>query len=156
VSSENVPTDPETVVSEWMAAFNSRDLEAILARMDRDVLFHPLRLNGLERSYFGHDGMRAWFARVEELGHRHRIEVSRVRRNGEDGVLAMGELYLTADAKPEPFWGQSRVENGRITVQRHYLTLPGILRGTEWTVPGGEISPSLFSPGSDGKEISDG
>jgi hypothetical protein len=41
---------PDAIVTRWVDAFNERDLEGTLARLHPEVLFHPLRVAGLDRS----------------------------------------------------------------------------------------------------------
>ena len=60
------PMAQEALVSRWVDAFNARDLDGILACMDAEVRFFPLRLSRLGRFYRGHDGVRQWFD-----DHRH-------------------------------------------------------------------------------------
>lgn len=120
-------SDQEALVSKWVDAFNMRDLGGLLARMDPDVLFYPLRLNGVESSYRGHDGVREWFAHLERIKDRHRIALSELHPSGEDEVLAMGELHPGEGADTTPFWARSRIERRRILIAHHYLTEPSIL-----------------------------
>ena len=42
---------PDALVRCWVDAFNAQDLECMLARLDPEVRFHPLRLSGLDGSY---------------------------------------------------------------------------------------------------------
>lgn len=88
VSPPAVAQGPEATVSRWIDAFNARDLTATPGCLDPDVDFHPLRLHGLDGGYRGRDGDRAWFARLERAGHRHRLAVAEVRAAGADRMLA--------------------------------------------------------------------
>lgn len=108
----------------WIGAFNTRDLDAMLALMDARVRLHPLRLNGLDRSYRGHDGIRRWFARMEELGLEHRFAVSDVRGDSEE-AMAVGSLRLEPDGDAIRFWMLDKIDDGLIVSAHHYLTDPG-------------------------------
>jgi hypothetical protein len=70
---------PEQIVSQWVDAFNDRDLDGMLVRLDVQVDFHPLRLSGLGGSYRGDDGVREWFTQLKRLRHEHRIVLSQMR-----------------------------------------------------------------------------
>lgn len=123
MSAAQLPSPPDAVLLDWIDAFNSRDLGGLLTLTDADVILHPLRLHGLERTYRGHDGVRRWFARIEELGLRHRIDVTDVSIDGGE-VMAVGALAFTPRDDPIPVWVLDRVENGLIMLAHHYLTDP--------------------------------
>jgi hypothetical protein len=110
------------VVRGWVEAFNDRDLDGMLARMDRGVDFHPLRFPGLETSYRGHDGVRAWHAQLEALDWRYRIELSEVRGTSDGGVLMLGEVWIGDEPEPVPFWALERISGGAIVAAYQYLT----------------------------------
>lgn len=113
-----------TLLWRWIGAFNARDLDGMLALMDPRVRLHPLRLNGLDRSYRGHDGVRSWFARMKELDFEHRFAVSDIRGDSEE-AMAVGKLRLEPDADPIRFWMLDKIGNGLIVSAHHYLTDPG-------------------------------
>ncbi|HEX6689333.1 MAG TPA: nuclear transport factor 2 family protein [Solirubrobacterales bacterium] len=117
---------PEAPVSKWIDAFNVRDLDGMLACMSDDVRFYPLRLDGLERYYRGHDGVREWFAQLDKLGHRYRIDLRNIRGERDGEVVAIGELLREGDAAPTRFWARDQVEDGLIVVAHHYLTDPDV------------------------------
>jgi ketosteroid isomerase-like protein len=113
-------------VSWWVNAFNLRDLEGMLACMSDDVRFYPLRLDGLERYYRGHDGVRTWFGQLDRLGHSYRIDLRNLREEPDGEVVAIGELLLEGASEPTRFWARDQVEDGLIVVAHHYLTDPDI------------------------------
>ncbi len=123
------PTAPETLISCWIESFNDRDLAGMLECMSSEIRFYPLRLGGLDRYYRGHDGVRSWFARMREQGHRHRIELRNLRAEPGGEVVAIGKLHLAGDADPARFWARDMVEDGKIVVSHHYLTDPDIFNG---------------------------
>ena len=53
VSGATIAAAPEALVTRWVDAFDARDVEGMLVCLDPDVRFHPLRLDGLDRSYRG-------------------------------------------------------------------------------------------------------
>ena len=118
---------PAAVVSEWVEAFNSRDLDGMLGLLDPGVHFHPLRLVGLDGSYRGHDGVRRWFDGLQRLGHEHHIDLSGVRSAGHSQVLAAGSVRLAGQAGFAPFSALHRLVGGQIVSMHHYLSDPDLL-----------------------------
>lgn len=121
-----LPSAPEELVSQWIDAFNLRDLDGMLACMSPRVRFYPLRLSGLERFYQGHDGLRRWFDHMRERDHRHRIALHKLRGEPDGEVVAIGELHLEEGSEPARFWARDRVEGDGIVVAHHYLTDPDV------------------------------
>lgn len=120
------PVEPAELVSRWIESFNQRNLDGMLACMSDTVRFYPLRLSGLDRYYRGHDGVRDWFAQVQERGHAHQIVVLKLRAESDGEVVAVGELRLEEDPEPTRFWARDQVEDGKIVVVHHYLTDPDV------------------------------
>jgi hypothetical protein len=114
-------------VHEWFDAFNGRDLEGMLVRMHPRVDFHPLRLQGVESAYVGHDGVRRWFARLQAMEHDHRVELASVRAGRDGQLIATGLVSLSTRAPGEDsFWALKRFAEGLIVAAYHYLTDPDI------------------------------
>jgi ketosteroid isomerase-like protein len=112
----------EATVRRWFDAFNSRDLEGMLACMHPHVDFHPLCLPGLSDSYEGHRGVSEWFTGLEEMGHSHRIELAQTSVVGSNRVIAAGTLTAADPAAPASFWALTRFEAGQIISSRHHLS----------------------------------
>ena len=112
----------EATVRRWFDAFNSRDLEGMLACMHPHVDFHPLRLHGLRDSYEGHLGVSEWFAGLQEMEHRHRVELSQASAVGSQRVIAAGTLTGADPAGPASFWALTRFETDLIVSSRHHLS----------------------------------
>src|SRR6185295_3147509 len=104
----------EATVRRWFDAFNSRDLEGMLACMHPHVDFHPLRLHGLGDSYEGHRGVSEWFAGLQEMEHHHRVELAQASAVGSQRVIAAGALTGAGPAGPTSFWALTRFEAGLI------------------------------------------
>ena len=115
------PGTNERVVSEWVDAFNERDLDGMLARVNPDVLFHPLRVNGTAHSYLGHDGMRRWFAEILHREHPHRIGLESIAGLADGRILAAGTVLVENEAGA-PFSGLYEIDNGVIVCAYHYFT----------------------------------
>ncbi len=117
----------EVIVLRWVQAFNARDLEGMLACVAAQVELHPLRLDGLEARYRGHDGVRAWFERLRQRGHEHRIAVCEVRDLGAGKVFSSGSLSLGDEADIGPVCALHQVDGGLIVTVREYLTDPEMI-----------------------------
>jgi SnoaL-like domain len=111
----------EATVRRWFDAFNSRDLEAMLACMDAHVDFHPLRLRGIDNTYHCHVGVRDWFADLVRMEHHHRVDLAAVSASGADNVIAAGTLSDSDAPDPSSFWAVDQLKNGLIVDARHYL-----------------------------------
>ncbi len=118
---------PETVVSRWVEAFNSQDLDGMLACLSEDVDFHPLRLIGLRGSYRGHDGVREWFRQLRSLRHDYQIVVSEVRHLGGGRVLVTGSLSLGGETGVGPVCALHRIDGELILAAHQYLTDPDLI-----------------------------
>ena len=118
---------PETVVMEWVDAFNARDLDRMLRCLAAEVSLHPLRLAGLRSSYRGHDGVRAWFEQLRRQHHEHRIILVETREVRDDQVFAAGSLSLADEPDIGPFCAFQRVVGGLIVTAHHYLTDPDMI-----------------------------
>ena len=117
---------PEQVVSQWIAAFNRRNLDAMLARLDRDVCFHPLRVVGMAACYEGHDGIRRWFAELSRQKHRHSIELSDVSPLEDGWTLAAGRVVVER-LPGTPFSGLYEIDGEAIVSAHHYFSPVEIL-----------------------------
>jgi ketosteroid isomerase-like protein len=111
----------EATVRRWFDAFNSRNLEEMLACMDADVDFRPLRLHGIEGAYHGHPGVGDWFADLERMEHHHRIELSKVQASSGGEVIAAGALSAAGPGSSS-FWAVDRFKGGLIVAARHFLS----------------------------------
>ena len=127
MSGATVALSSDVLVRHWVDAFNARDLEGMLARLDPEVRLYPLRLRGLDGSYDGHDGVQRWFARLTQLRHEHVIVLSDVHGAGDDRVLAVGGLTVAGEFEIAPFCALHRIAGGLIAAAHHYLTDPDML-----------------------------
>jgi hypothetical protein len=110
----------KALVLRWVNAFNARNLEGVLSCLHPEVDFHPLKLIGIDHSYHGHNGVRTWFARLEELRYRHCIELSEVRQANQGRLLAIGALHVANHGPITPFCASHRIDDGLIVLARHF------------------------------------
>ena len=72
----------------WIAAFNARDIEAILGLCERGIEFHSVFAAVGGAVYHGHDGMRRWHRDLQEAwGEDIQLEI--------EAYFDLGEHTLT-------------------------------------------------------------
>jgi ketosteroid isomerase-like protein len=77
---------------EALEAFNRRDPEAFMRYVGADFEWRPFLLAGIEGgAYRGHEGVREWFANVDEMFEGFSAETSEIRDLG-DRVVILGTL----------------------------------------------------------------
>src|SRR3954451_7971861 len=110
------------VVGHFISAFNRRDVDGMLAALDPEAEFHPLRLDGVEKEFRGHARVKEWFAQLAEFDHGHRIVVSEIEPSGNGAMIAAGQVEFDDSAAQAPFCGVYRLADAFITEPRHYLS----------------------------------
>jgi hypothetical protein len=123
-----MPEESDTPSARWISSFNARDLAGMLACLDRDVRFHPLKLNGVTSSgYRGHAGVERWFAEITARGHEHRIVVSEFRTLPAGVTLTIGRLSFADVSAATPVCGVHEVADELIVTAHHYMSDPDTL-----------------------------
>src|SRR4051794_35154766 len=117
----------KALVLRWVNAFNARNLDALLSCLHTEVDFHPLKLLGIERSYWGHEGVRVWLGRLDALHYRHRIELSEVRQGGRGQLLAVGALSVPGHGSVVPFCASHAFRDDLIALVRQYPRHPDLV-----------------------------
>jgi ketosteroid isomerase-like protein len=69
------------------AAFNRRDIGAMIACLDPSAEYHPLLSAIGVTVYHGHDGLRSWFAQVDDAWEELRVEAEAYFDLGEQTLL---------------------------------------------------------------------
>jgi ketosteroid isomerase-like protein len=89
------------IVRKVFAAFSRRDLDALLALCDPEIVFVPPtgRLAGRDEPYRGHEGLRRYLADVARVWQELRSEPDEYIEI-DDRVLCTGRVYA---------WGVGRV-----------------------------------------------
>src|SRR3954453_17512669 len=110
------------VVGHFISAFNRRDVDGMLAALDPEAEFHPLRLDGVEKEFRGHARLKEWFAQLADFDHGHRIVVSEIEPSAKGvAMTGAGRVEFDDSAAQPPFCGVYRLDDGLITEARHYL-----------------------------------
>ena len=104
----------------YVAAYNDRDLEAMLALQDENVVSYPVRMFG-HRSLTGHAGVRAWWEAMEASGQWYEVIVSDIRLVVPDRVAILGEIRDQGELL-SPWAVLARIHNGLIIESRSYLS----------------------------------
>lgn len=112
----------QSLVWEWIEAFNRRDLHGMLTRLDRNVDFHPSCVSGIDRTYRGHEGVRAWFAQLARSPQPFRVVLREVRDVGTDMTLAAGSLAVPGAGDVGPFFALHQIRQGLIVAAHEYVT----------------------------------
>jgi ketosteroid isomerase-like protein len=116
------------IVRQVFDAFSRRDLQALIALSDPEIVFRPQtgRLAGRDEPYRGHEGLRAYLADVAELWQELRSEPDEYVEL-DDRVLCTGRVYAwgigrVIDAPAGWVW---RLRDGLVVEGRVYETRRG-------------------------------
>ena len=116
----------------WIEAFNSRDIEAVIALCDPSVEFHSGFAAVGGGVYYGHDGMRRWHRDLKEAwGEQIRLQPEAYFDRGEYLLMffvyhGRGEHSGAEVATPATSVGQWR--DGLLTYTTVYLDRADALR----------------------------
>jgi hypothetical protein len=94
----------------------------MLACLDPNVDFQPLRLTGLDSSFRGHDGVRHWLDQLEQLGHDYIIEIGDLHSTHSDSVVAAGGALRLEGTPLAPFSALHWIAGGQIFTALQYLS----------------------------------
>jgi uncharacterized protein len=118
-------------VRKGIEAYNAGDVEGVLATMDPDIRFVPVRslLEGGE--YRGHAGIRKYMADMDDDWSERGIDISELR-DTENTVLVLGEFHGTGRASNTevrfPIAWLCRFRDGKMLGMRAFTDLDQALR----------------------------
>jgi ketosteroid isomerase-like protein len=121
----------EAIGRQFVDAFNRRDVSDLIVLTDPAVEFHPTSLVGERRRYDGHEGLRRWFADLEESQIEHQVRVKEVRQTDE-GFLVLSEVLLGGELVSPSAMLAWVNDDGLIVEARAFLTDPETLRQVGW------------------------
>ena len=104
----------------YVGAYNGRDLEAMLALLDENVVSYPARLFG-QRQTNGHAGVRDWWQTMVDSGRWYEVAIREIRALAPDRVAILGDL-LDHGERVSPWGVVARVHDGLIVESRSYLS----------------------------------
>jgi ketosteroid isomerase-like protein len=112
--------DAMRVAERYVEAYNARDLDTMLAVMDENIVSFPAPLFG-HRPHVGHEGVRAWWAKMIASEMSLEVVVNEVRLVESDRVAVIGEVRSDG-ARLSPWAVFVRIRNGLIIESRSYLS----------------------------------
>jgi hypothetical protein len=104
----------------YVAAYNDRDLEAMLALQDEQVISYPSPLFG-HRRLAGHEGVRTWWEAMVASGRWYEVVAHDIRELRPDRVVILGEIRDRGE-RLSPWGVVVRVRNGLIIESHSYLS----------------------------------
>lgn len=113
-------SEPVRIARAYVAAYNDRDLEAMLALQDPDVVSYPSRLFG-HRPHTGHAGVREWWKTMVASGRWYDVAVTEIRQLSPDRVAALGEIRDHGE-RLSPWGVVVRIRDGLIVESHSYLS----------------------------------
>jgi ketosteroid isomerase-like protein len=125
------------IVRKLFDAFGRRDIDAVLALSDPEIVFVPPtgRLAGRDEPYRGHDGLRTCLADVARVWQELRSEPDEYIELG-DRVLCTGRVYAWGIGRviDAPAGWVFRVRDGRVVEGHVYETRRAAYEavGQEW------------------------
>ena len=117
-SEEHQPVD---VLRRWVDAVNARDLDALLAVADQDIICRPMSVRGGGATFTGHAGLRRWIARLAAVASDLHVRCDRIDALGPTRAAAFGVLY--ADERVVSPWALvASVRDGKVCAAQSYFT----------------------------------
>lgn len=108
------------VAERYVAAYNDRDLDAMLRLQAESVVSYPTRLFG-QRVLNGHAGVRAWWQSMIDSDRWYEVSINDVRVLDGDRVAVFGEVRERGEPL-SPWALVVRIQNGLIVESRSYLS----------------------------------
>jgi hypothetical protein len=120
--------EAERLAYAYIEAYNSRDLDAMLAVLDPNVVSQPSPLFERRPAHTGHDGVRLWWQTMVTAGRWYNVAVSSVRPAAGGRWAIIGEIRHHGELE-SPWILLFRVSNGLISESRSYLSDEQVLTG---------------------------
>jgi ketosteroid isomerase-like protein len=114
-------SDAERLGHAYVAAYNERDLDAMLAVLDPDVVAYPSPLFERRPANVGHDGVRAWWQTMIDADRWYEVVVSHIRQAADGQWAIVGEIQQDGQFE-SPWLLVFRIRDGLISESRSYLS----------------------------------
>ena len=124
----------------WIAAFNARDIEAMLRYFDPSIELHSVFAEVGGAVYHGHDGIRAWHRDIDEAWGEIRLDVEAYFDLGEDTLTFVRYRARGKQSGAEvatPATAVTRWHDGFVTHVKVYIQRADALQ--DLGVPGEEL-----------------
>jgi ketosteroid isomerase-like protein len=128
------------VAERYVGAYQDRDLSAMLAVMDENVVSYPAPLFG-HRPHVGHAGVREWWAAMMARKETYDVVVSQVRQLDSGRVVVLGELHSDG-RRLSPWAVVVRMRGGLIVESRSYLSDEKVLDDLKAAEGSGDPDPT--------------
>lgn len=125
VDGRSTCADDVRVAKRYVDAYNCRDLDAMLAVMDEQVVSYPAPLFG-HRPHRGHAGVRAWWAAMIASDQPLDVLVREVRQIEPHRVAVVGEIRSNG-RRLSPWALVVLIHKGLIVESRSYLSEEDLL-----------------------------
>src|SRR5438552_4370801 len=112
----------------FVAAFNRRDAEGMVALTDPEIAFHPTSLVGARRVYRGHDELRLWMQELVAGGAVQEARVREIRPLDERRFLLLSEVLVDDTLLSPSAMLACTNEDGLIVEAKAYLSDEELLR----------------------------
>ena len=113
-------------------AFNERDVDWLAAHCVEDFVWHPAIATGVDgREYRGIEGLREFFAELEEVWDEFELDLVRVLELGPEHVLVFLDVRARGKAGVEfeqEMTGLYEFRDGKVASGRSYLNRDDALR----------------------------
>jgi ketosteroid isomerase-like protein len=117
----------ENLLRAFVAAFNRRDADAMIALADPAIIVRPAASGRMRREFVGHEGLRDWIRAVLANDYGLTVAAHEVRKLEEDRWAVLGNL-VDHEEPVSPFASLASVADGLITNVREYLSEESLLR----------------------------
>jgi hypothetical protein len=114
-------TEAERLGRAYVEAYNTRDLDAMLAVLDPAVVAHPSPLFERRPANLGHEGVRAWWQTMVDSGRWYQVVISHIRQAADGQWAIVGEIQQGGEVE-SPWLLVFRIKAGLITESRSYLS----------------------------------
>lgn len=125
-----------TSARQFVAAFNRRDADGLVALVDPAFEWHPSVLVGGRRTYRGHAGLRQWIGDLARAPVQHQARVREVEILDNDRFLVHSEVLVDGEPVTQSSMLARLREDGKLVEGRAYLTDEPMLRRTGIVGPG--------------------
>jgi hypothetical protein len=119
--------EAECLGRRYVAAYNTRDLDALLAMLDEHVVIHPSPLFERRPHYTGHAGVREWWETMRASGRWYEVVVNGVRQLESDKCGILGEIRHDGELL-SPWAVLLDIRDSLIIESRSYLSDEDLLR----------------------------
>jgi len=118
-----------------LEAFNRRDIEELLTYLDTEIEWYPVLevlLGGAGTVYRGHDGVREFFAAIDEAMAEIRAEMVTIAEESENQIVASGRLHargrLSGAVTDAPLGWLTRFRGEKVVLVRSFRSVGDALQ----------------------------